>query len=575
MTNLNTSIPGTKPIDPKTGLHKTNSDKEALLQNILNGSLILGTILFFLNIYNAFQRNDYVSVGLIFAAYSIIFLVTFWRMIPFQIRVGALTLAYFLAGVMSLIQSGVNANALLYFLISVIILAILEEKNYWLVLVAASALVVSLISYLFQTEIVVIGASLAPVNSILYWISIIVNFIFLMILIAAPLSQYVRRTRSSIEEISKSNTSLLQENQELKQNRVDFENNLDRRRLRLVTTRQITREISHQTDLDKLMHDSVDLVRTQLGYHYVAIFLNDVRDENSLLTSASGEGSQALLDRKYRIRIHEPGIISSVVSQGEAHIANDLTLEPAQNKSSQISNSLSEITVPLRVGQHVIGALDVQSDQKNAFGDEDLEMLQSIADQLAVVIDKTTLIQKLNSDVESLEENYRSYTSGVWRTHLKGTKGHLNYTFIENKLETDFIQTKIAEQALNSGQTVIAPANTDNNPEVNESIIAVPIILRDQVLGVLNIKYKGTDIPNDMTALVSNASDRLALALENARLLEQIQERADREHLVGEISSKLRAATDIDSILQTTAAELGKSLGIDEVRIQLKTADSR
>jgi GAF domain-containing protein len=105
--------------------------------------------------------------------------------------------------------------------------------------------------------------------------------------------------------------------------------------------------------------------------------------------------------------------------------------------------------------------------------------------------------------------------------------------------------------------------------------MAVPIILRDQILGVLNIKYRGTDIPNDLAALVGNASDRLALALENARLLEQIQERADREHLIGDISSKLRSATDVDSILRTTVAELGKSLGIDEVRIQLKSAESK
>jgi erythromycin esterase-like protein len=89
----------------------------------------------------------------------------------------------------------------------------------------------------------------------------------------------------------------------------------------------------------------------------------------------------------------------------------------------------------------------------------------------------------------------------------------------------------------------------------------------------LNIKYKGKTVPSEMVALVNNASDRLALALENARLLEQIQERAEREHLVSDISTKVRTAADIDTILRTTAAELGKSLGIDEVRIQLKPGE--
>ena len=200
-------------------------------------------------------------------------------------------------------------------------------------------------------------------------------------------------------------------------------------------------------------------------------------------------------------------------------------------------------------------------------------MLQSVADQLAAVIDKTKQIQQLKNSVAFLEESYRSYTQGAWRSHLKGTKEQLNYAYIQNTLETEFEQPKISEEAAISGEAIIAPADSEHNPQKDEAIMAVPIILRDQVLGVLNIKYQGADIPADLASLVSNAADRLALALENARLLEEIQERADREHLIGDISSKLRSATDIDSILRTTVAELGKSLGIDEVRIQLKSAD--
>jgi len=71
--------------------------------------------------------------------------------------------------------------------------------------------------------------------------------------------------------------------------------------------------------------------------------------------------------------------------------------------------------------------------------------------------------------------------------------------------------------------------------------------------------------------LVNTATDRLAVALENARLLETIQERADREHTVAEISSKVRSAQSVESILQTAVMELSKTLGVSEVSIQLKT----
>jgi GAF domain-containing protein len=552
------------------GPHQIRSSNEVLLQNFLNGSLILGTILFFSNMYTALQNEDYYSVALILIAFGLVFLMTFARMLPYQIRVGFLTLAYYTVGVISLLQSGVNANALLYFLIAVLIFGILEEKSYWAILVVLVALTVSIFSYLIQTELINVSSPLVSVNSVLYWISIIVNFIFLTFLITAPIAQYIHSLHSSIIELDKSNSTLSLENQELAQKRIQFENDLDLRRLRLVTTRQI----SYQTDLEKLLNESVELIRTQLNYHQVAIFLNDERDENAALKAAIGEGSKPLLERNFRIRIHEPGIISSVILHGEPHITNELTEENQQYKSSIQTNSQSELTVPLKVGQHTIGALDVQSEQKSTFGDEDLEMLQSIADQLATVIDKTTQIQKLKNDIASWEEVYSSYTQGTWQSHLKGTKEQLNFAYVQNSLKTDFEQPSISEDAISQGEPVIALAGSEQNPEKDQSLLSVPIILRDQVLGVLNIKYKGTEIPNDLVALVSNASDRLALALENARLLEQIQQRADREHLVGDISSKLRAAADIDSILRTTATELGKSLGIDEVRVQLKTAES-
>jgi len=572
---MNLLSPSMNSDSTTAGIKRLAAANETLLQNLLNGSLILGTILFFLNMYAAFSKADYISIVFVFITYAILFLMTFARMLPYHIRANSLALAYYLMGVVSVVQSGVNANGLLYFLICVLIVGLLEEGYYWGIPIAVIAVTVSLLGYSIQIGLVEQSGSLLTSSTILYWVSTVVNLLFLIFLATAPLSAYLHNLRSSVANLDQSNATLLDENQQLVQKRIEFENTLDRRRLRLVTTRQISREISQQTDLEILLRDSVELIRSQLGYYHAAIFLSDERGETASLKAATGEGGKALLERNFRIRIHDTGIISFVITHGEPHIASNLTDELVQNHSNTMASTESELTMPLRIGQRIIGALDVQSDQKNAFGDEDIEVLQGIADQLSTVIDKTMQIQQLNQSVTTLEENYRSYTRNTWRSHLQNTQDQLNFTFAKNELESGFEPDKIAEEALTSGETIVAPAGSELNPAVEQSVLAVPILLRDQVLGVLNLKYAGQDIPDDLAALVSNASDRLALALENARLLEQIQERADREHLVSDISAKVRAATDIDSILRTAAAELGKSLGVDEVRIQLKSADSR
>jgi len=314
------------------------------------------------------------------------------------------------------------------------------------------------------------------------------------------------------------------------------------------------------------------LIRTQLGYYYSAIYLNDDRNENAILKAATGDAGRVLIERNHRIRIRDEGIVGSAIFRGDPRISDNIEDEFAAFKNPALPNTKSEIALPLRIGQKVFGVLDVHSDRKNAFGDEDIEILQAISDQLSTVIDKNTQIHNLDQKITTLEEAYRSYTRGAWQTHLKGSKNVLAYTFADNALAEAFETTEMTQTALLTGEVTISPASTEQNPET-DSFLAVPIILRDQVLGVMNIKYKGKNIPSDLADLVQNASDRLALALENARLLEQNQERAEREHLVGEISSKVRAASDIDTILRTAAIELGKSLGIDEVRIQLKNAE--
>jgi len=547
--------------------------KKTLLQNLLNGSLILATILFFINLYGAIQSMDFFAAAVVMAAYASVFLITFVRTLPYHARVWILASGYFIIGFVSLVQSGMNANGLLYFLISVMIIGILERKRYWIFPVAIIAVSISILGFLIQSGIINTGKFIISNNSAMYWIAISVNFLYIVFLISVTFTQFYQNLGKLITSTSEKSETLVSDNQNLALKLAEFEKMSDRRKSRLVTTRQIARELSQQSDLDKLLHDSVELIRSQLGYFHAGIFLTDDRNENAILRAATGEAGRQLLEKKHRLLIRDEGLVGYVISRGEARTAFDVSDDSVKIISSALPNTRSEMAVPLRVGNRIFGALDVQSDQIEAFNEEDIDVLQSISDQLAVAIDKTAQLQTLKQKVSDLEEGYRSYTRGIWQAHLKGSKKQLNYVYKQDTLGTDYQKSDIVDDALLRGEPIIAAPKAVEDSEEMESEVAVPITLRNQSLGVLNIKYKGKTVPSEMVALVNNASDRLALALENARLLEQIQERAEREHLVSDISTKVRTAADIDTILRTTAAELGKSLGIDEVRIQLKPGE--
>ena len=100
--------------------------------------------------------------------------------------------------------------------------------------------------------------------------------------------------------------------------------------------------------------------------------------------------------------------------------------------------------------------------------------------------------------------------------------------------------------------------------------VAIPIKLREQVLGVLDLRFETRMVPANMIEMLEAAANRLALALENARLLEEIQMSAAREHMVSNISAKVRAESEVDRVLQTVVTELGRSLGVSDVLVQLR-----
>jgi len=123
-------------------------------------------------------------------------------------------------------------------------------------------------------------------------------------------------------------------------------------------------------------------------------------------------------------------------------------------------------------------------------------------------------------------------------------------------------------EARTQGKITVKPFTTDDGQ--NKVMAYLPIKLRDQTLGVTCVQYDGQVIPTNVMEFLQTATDRLALSLENARLLEEIEDRAEQEHMVREITEKVTSSPDISGILRTAAAELGKSLGAANVKVVLK-----
>jgi GAF domain-containing protein len=562
--------------NPKSILNAIEQDEESmrsiLLQNYLNGSLILGTIVFFVNLYFSIQNKNILSSALILLLFGALFLITFMQSWPSTTRSILLITIVFLTGVLSLVFSGLNANALLYFFLSVLLIGILLNGSWWFLGLFTSGITISLIGVFIQLGIIRQGIFQVVNNSLLFWLSILTILLFMIFVVIAPLNQYLLKIRRKILDAKDHDQVISNDNRALVNRVTTLETEIDRRRSRLIAARQISREMSQQTSVEKILSTSAELIRSQLGFSFTGVFLSDEKNEYAVLKSATGAVGKMLLSQNHQLLINEEGIVGFVIARGESRVTLDISQDGSLYKRTALPETRSEIAVPLNIGRKTIGAIDVQSEQENAFSIEDVEIIQNIADQLATVLDKTSQITEIKQHVAELEQGYGLFTRGVWRTHLKGSKKTLKYSFRDNGLSTAVKTHDFENEVMQKGSSMMIESSPDKsqNPE---TILSIPVKLRDQVLGIINIRYKGKKVPNNLISLIETATSRLAVTLENARLLEEIQERAEREHAVSEISSKVRASQDIDSILKTAVIELGKTLDIDEVSIQLKTSN--
>jgi GAF domain-containing protein/HAMP domain-containing protein len=350
----------------------------------------------------------------------------------------------------------------------------------------------------------------------------------------------------------------------------DRTSELQRRALQVRLAGEIARDIAGIEKLDEILNRSVSLVHDRFGFYHAGIFLVDERHEYAVLRAATGEAGRRMLERDHKLRIGETGIVGYVVGQGAPRIALNVDDDPTYYRNPLLPDTLSEMALPLKIGSQVIGALDVQSKLQSAFNQEDIDVLQTMADQVAIAIEKARILEQLQLKLRELELMNRQRTGQSWRNYL--VQSHKKYGFRYHhhsleKLEDTSLPTATSFTQL---QPVVSISkNGKDNGHGEKGSLVIPIHIRGQVIGSIKLEFGTAVIDPRMVTLVENIANRLALALENARLMEERQLRAEREHNVSAISSKVRSSSDIDSILKTVVQELSQVLGVTGAVVKL------
>ena len=316
-----------------------------------------------------------------------------------------------------------------------------------------------------------------------------------------------------------------------------LERMVEERTAQLKAINEVGRVATSILDPDELIARVVNLITEEFGYYYSAIYIIDQTNKWAELKEATGEAGRVLKESKHRLVVDQSNIIGRAIRSRQAQIALDTGEKARRFNYPLLPYTRSEISLPLFVGDRIIGALDVHSSQESAFSEEDIETLQNMANQVAISLDNARLFQETNQNLQEMRNIQKQYLREAW-----------------------------IDASLPGGRASLAIGDVSDGSKANHA--EVPIALRDQIIGQLHIEGDDAFSPEELNWLEAIAT-QTALALENARLLDESQSAAMREKFVTEITNKIWASTTIDGILQTAVRELGQILDATEATIEL------
>lgn len=555
---------------PQTSLLISATDevlmwREQLVRSGLRAMVIIGLIAVVAGSYYAYSTGSTWVIPFYLVAYVGLLLVTLGTQMPYNIQASTLIGLIYLLGVIDLLESGRGGDGRV-FLLAVPLLAVLFfGRLEGLIALGLNILTMSVFAWLYTTERIVIPVSRqANFADPFAWLSNTLVLLMLGTFLVSSMGFLVPRLIASLTRSRRLLQRLDEAHKELRVHSEKLTRShrlLGERAKALEVTAALARDAASIHDLQEILDRVVNLISERFNFYHAGIFLVDQSAEWAILRAASSEGGQRMLARDYKLPVGKAGIVGYVTGEGKPRVSLEVDKDAAHLKNPDLPNTRSEMTVPLRVRGQVIGALDAQSSDPQAFSDDDVNMLQAIADQLAMVISNVRLYNQVQESLETERRAYRELSQEAWNEVL-AFRPDLRYRY-------------------HHGMVSHQRADPDSNPQEiqpkeNALRLEIPIRIRGQVIGTF-VAIKASNMnawAQEEKDLLYALVDQLSVALEGARLYSDTQQRAMRERLVTDITTKMRASTDPDLILQTAVNELKQALHHRQVKIHFQSSDA-
>jgi GAF domain-containing protein len=512
-----------------------HSLRERILNSVLAGASIFGLLDYFLVVMRSIAQTPIAAVIIYSIAVVWIIVVTIARKFPYRLRAISIVSLIYLLGLTSYLQGGVTTDGAIFILGFISMTSLLFDSRGTIYALLIGIVSVAAIGILMTMHILV------PTNPFSSddasgWFNRVAVLVLLSTVVGLSITAILRGLQTNLNKATENATELGKEQERLRQ----YSQEQERRSAEIRTAAEISRSISGVLTPQKLLREATSLILERLTLYYVGVFIVDEKNGYAVLQAGTGEAGQAMVSSKHKLPLTDSSMVGWAITHRQARIALDVGQEAVRFANPLLPNTRSELALPLISKDRAIGALTIQSEQPRAFDQEDIIVLQSIADNLAVGLENAQLFEETQKNLDDIRLSQRNYITHAW-----------------------------SETARENEEYEYAASTEGLEPDAAITAIDVPLILREQIIGQLHLEGQQDWSPEER-ALVEAVATQAALAMENARLLDESRKVALRERLAAEITGKVWSSPNSEFILQTAIKELGRALHADEATIELK-----
>jgi PAS domain S-box-containing protein len=378
-----------------------------------------------------------------------------------------------------------------------------------------------------------------------------------------------------------------------------------RRATQLRTSAEIARDTAGTLKLNELLLKSVNLVCERFGFYHSSIFLIDQADQYAILRESTGEAGERMKSAGHRLAVGSHSIIGQTTLTGEPLVVNNVRADSNYYPNPLLPDTQSELAIPLKAGEQILGALDVQSTQVNAFSEDDIGVLRILADQLAIAVfnanlfarteeslsqhrllhqittaaaSKNTIEDALVSTVESLHNAFFGDRTAIFMLNerqeldLRASAGFQRPVLSVSRIPVG--HGSIGQAAQEKHAVYVDDTHTMKDKfildENSRSQLIVPILFSNNLLGVINVESNNVAaFDEEDQEILATLGNNLGPILTSVTLISQVRRQMDQQRLVYDVTGKIRRAVDVSSVLQTSANEIGKALGARRAHIEI------